>query len=73
MKVLKVFESTDPELEGMHPSAIDPLLLAFEEDLAKQDATKKDREPPFPTPPAAAREHGDGTAPVGRQVPPAKG
>ena len=38
MKVLKVFESTDPELEGMHPSAIDPLLLAFEEDLAWVEA-----------------------------------
>jgi hypothetical protein len=47
--------------------------MAFEEDLAKQDATKKDREIPFPTPPAGAREHGDGTAPVGKQVPPAKG
>lgn len=39
MKVLQVFESLDPELEGMHPSAVDPLLRAFQEDLAWLEAS----------------------------------
>ncbi len=33
MKVLKIYESLDPEMERAHPAALDPLLLAFQEDL----------------------------------------